>query len=150
MGPLPKNNGPNPKSFWFWRGLPWGPLSPPPPLGHAASCNREPPVYTRRHHVPARVSLYLLGASCVAQKGPSVLARGLLYQADGLLHRSEGLLCRPEGLYHAKGLVYPPGGLLHRRKGLAHRQEDLLFKQIHPEHLYRPEGLLYIPNGILF
>ena len=33
MGPLPKNGGPNLRSFWFWMGLPWGPLRPPPPPG---------------------------------------------------------------------------------------------------------------------
>ena len=26
---LPKNCGLNPKRFWFWEGLPWGPLRPP-------------------------------------------------------------------------------------------------------------------------
>ena len=38
MGPLPKNSGPYPKIFWFWRGLLWGQLSNPPlppPLGES-------------------------------------------------------------------------------------------------------------------
>ena len=33
--PPKKNSGPNSKSFWFWRGLPWGPLRPLPPLGES-------------------------------------------------------------------------------------------------------------------
>ena len=100
------------KGFRYWPG---------PPIsttGHPVS-GRGPPIYTRRYrktskdladHLSARSSLYLPGASCVGQKGPSVLTRGAPISRKGRPVLTRGPRVSARGLYYVKCLLYRPRG----------------------------------------